>query len=180
MIGPNSSKIQCFEFIEAKMLWNEVESTQKFYACKNITAALLGTLAIEDVKMLTINRPDTVSICAAVIHTQNVLDIKTNTFFKDFRIVFQGLGKIKVDPVWVELQDNYQPCNLSTPRHVALPFLKLLKDGLDWIENLGVIQKIDKPTTWCHPIVIVLKHNGTIRLCLDLTKLNSSTKQELY
>lgn len=48
------------------------------------------------------------------------------------------------------------------------------------MENMGVISKIDKPTTCCHPNVIVPKHNGTIHHCLDLTKLNSSIKQELY
>ena len=66
LIGLSSSKIQYFGFVESKMLWNDVEFTQKFYVFKNITAALLGKPAVEDLKMLTINKLDAVSICTAV------------------------------------------------------------------------------------------------------------------
>ena len=65
------------------------------------------------------------------MNTQTLLDIKTNTFVKDFPMVFQGLGKIKGDPMQVELQDIRQPFNLFTPQHTLLPFLKSLKDELD-------------------------------------------------
>ena len=46
--------------------------------------------------------------------------------------------------------------------------------------KLEVIRKIDKPTEWCHPIVIVVKPSGDIRLCIDLTKLNAGVERELY
>ena len=52
--------------------------------------------------------------------------------------------------------------------------------------KLGVIQRVEKPTDWCHPIVVVAKPNNQIRLCIDLTKLNVNyiswnllTKQQL-
>ena len=90
-----------------------------------------------------------VLLSTAVMNTLNVSDIKTNTFVKDFPMVLQGLGKIKGDPVRVELQDSCQPFNLSTPRHFVLPSLKPLKDELDRMEKMEVIRKIDKPTTWC-------------------------------
>ena len=48
------------------------------------------------------------------------------------------------------------------------------------MRKLGVIKKVDKPTEWCHPIVIVSKPNGDIRLCIDLTKLNAGVERELY
>lgn len=34
----------------------------------------------------------------------------------------------------------------------------------------GVISKIDEPTEWCSPMVVVLNANGKVRICLDLTK----------
>ena len=48
------------------------------------------------------------------------------------------------------------------------------------MEQLGVIKKIDQPIEWCHPIVLVRKPSGDIRVCIDLTKLNNSTKREFY
>ena len=48
------------------------------------------------------------------------------------------------------------------------------------MEKLRVIRKIHQPTEWCHPIVIVKKPGGKLRICLDLTKLNTVTKREFY
>lgn len=38
--------------------------------------------------------------------------------------------------------------------------------------TLGVIAPIDEPTEWSAGIVVVLKPNGTIRICVDLNHLN--------
>ena len=48
------------------------------------------------------------------------------------------------------------------------------------MEEMGVIRKVEEPTDWCHPIVLVRKENGSIRLCLDLTRLNTAVKREFY
>ena len=37
---------------------------------------------------------------------------------------------------------------------VALPFLEPLKEELQRIGEMGVIRKVDRPTDWCHPVVI--------------------------
>ena len=38
------------------------------------------------------------------------------------------------------------------------------------MEEMGVIRKVEEPTDWCHPHRIG-QENGSIRLCLDLTRL---------
>ena len=48
------------------------------------------------------------------------------------------------------------------------------------MENLGVISKIDNPTEWCAGMVVVPKPNGTVRICVDLTKLNDSVCRERH
>ena len=63
---------------------------------------------------------------------------------------------------------------------MALPLLKPLKEELQRMLKLGVIEKVDQPTEWCHPIVLVRKSDNSIRICIDLTKLNTVTKREFY
>ena len=46
------------------------------------------------------------------------------------------------------------------------------------MERLGIIKPIDEPTDWCSPIIPVLKPNGKVRICVDLTRLNNSVKRE--
>lgn len=48
------------------------------------------------------------------------------------------------------------------------------------MENLGVIRRVDEPTEWCHPIVVVQNTDKKLRIFIDLTKLNQITKREIY
>ena len=45
---------------------------------------------------------------------------------------------------------------------------------------MGVISKIDQPTEWCAPMVVIPKPNGDVRICVDLTKLNENILRKAY
>ena len=40
--------------------------------------------------------------------------------------------------------------------------------------KLDIIEKVDGPTTWLNPIVVVPKSSGKIRLCLDMQQANKA------
>ena len=46
--------------------------------------------------------------------------------------------------------------------------------------QLDVIEPVDEPTEWFSPIVVVPKANGSVRVCVDLTKLNQAVRREVY
>ena len=48
------------------------------------------------------------------------------------------------------------------------------------MEQIGVISRVDVPTQWCTKMVVVPKTDRKIRICVDLTRLNSSVQQERY
>ena len=54
-----------------------------------------------------------------------------------------------------------------------------LKKELDSMEKTGVIRKVDEPTEWVNLMVVVEKHNGELRVCLDLKDLNKEIKRVL-
>ncbi len=45
---------------------------------------------------------------------------------------------------------------------------------------MGVITKVDEPTSWCAGMVVVPKKNGTIRICVDLKPLNKNVLMEVH
>ena len=90
------------------------------------------------------------------------------------------MGKIKGEPIQIAIKDGATPYHISVPRRVPIPMLQPLKAELERMEKLGVIRPVNEPTDWCHPIVVVPKPNGTIRLCLDLTKLNTEISREYH
>ena len=45
---------------------------------------------------------------------------------------------------------------------------------------MNVISRVDEPTDWCAPMVVILKTSGEVLICVDLTKLNQSIKKEAH
>ena len=35
------------------------------------------------------------------------------------------------------------------------------------MENLGIISRVEKPTSWCAGMVVVPKKSGDVRICVD-------------
>ena len=90
------------------------------------------------------------------------------------------LPKMLTEPVHIALEEDADPYAVHTPRRVAIPLFPKVKDELTRLMNLGVIEEVTEPTPWCAPVVPVLKRNGSVRLCVDLKKLNRAVKRERY
>lgn len=47
-----------------------------------------------------------------------------------------------------------------------------IKEELDRLIKLDIIQEAEEPKEWVHSLVIVMKKDGSLRLCLDPKELN--------
>ena len=101
------------------------------------------------------------------------------SWVEKFPEVFTGLGAMQNEVV-VTLKDDVKPFAQTVPRRVAAARRKPLKQELLRMEKLGVIQRIEEPTDWCAPCIVVPKKNGKIRVCIDFTRLNEAVKRELH
>ena len=90
--------------------------------------------------------------------------------------MFRGLGRWDGE-YEIKLKSDSKPFSISVPRRVAIP---RVRDELNRMERLGVIARVKVPTEWCAGMVVVLKPNGKIRICVDLTKLNHSVLRERH
>lgn len=89
------------------------------------------------------------------------------TVTKQFSKLFSELGTLK-GPHQIQLTPNAVPFELTTPCQVPILLLPKVKAKLLRMERLGVISRIQEPTTWCAGIVVVPKGDGRVRICLDL------------
>ena len=70
---------------------------------------------------------------------------------------------------------------ISIARRLPYAFRDETKKELDKTVVQGVIKPVgDVATTWCHPMVVVEKPNGGIRICVDLTKFNKFVKRPIH
>ena len=79
----------------------------------------------------------------------------------EFPELFTGLGKLDGDYT-IQLKEGAKPFALSTPRRVAIPLLKPVKEELQHMERLGVISKIQEPTDWWSGMAVVPKSNDKV------------------
>ena len=75
------------------------------------------------------------------------------------------------------MKDDAVPFALPVPRQIPLAFRRMVKTELDQLVQAGVIAPVTEATDWVHPMVVVQKPNGGIRLCIDLQKLNKYVRR---
>ena len=85
------------------------------------------------------------------------------------------------EPMRITLKPDAKPFAVNAPRQIPYALRDKVKEALQYMVERGIIEKLgDVPTEWCHPIVIVPKPGGDIRMCVDLTKLNSQVHRTSY
>ena len=77
----------------------------------------------------------------------------------------------------IEVKDNVKPVfnPLRKVPHVLKP--KLNKE-LKQMDDLDILEPIEKPTDWVNGLVIVENPNGKLRICLDPRALNNAIKRK--
>ncbi|XP_076038210.1 uncharacterized protein LOC143023540 [Oratosquilla oratoria] len=104
---------------------------------------------------------------------------KAVNFKEEFPKLFNGLGLLK-STYRISLHEDATPHCLYTPRRVPHPLLPKVKKKLQSMVHQKVISPVTVPTEWCSGMVNVVKPNGDVRICVDLTPLNKAVKREVH
>lgn len=96
-----------------------------------------------------------------------------------FPTVSKGLGSFG-EPYTINLSPDAKPYALFTPRRVPFSLRSQVREELNRMETLGVISSVDEPTPWCSGMVVIVKKSGSVRICVDLQKLNESVQREVH
>ena len=113
---------------------------------------------------------------------EEVVNVKEQ-LLREYSDVFTQEGKLREmigRPMKISLQDDAQPFSLLAPRQIPFAYRQLVKEELNKQVAAGVIQPVIEATDWVHPLVVVPKRNGEIRLCVDFQKLNKYVKRLYY
>ena len=159
--GAASKNLEVSGQFSASLKYKDKEADEEVYVVKNLSRSLLGHPAIEALDLL-----------------QRVNAVQTKTDIeRQFLKLFEGLGKLE-EEYKIVLRDNAQPYAQSTPRRIAIPLLPRVKAELEHMEQMGVVSRVREPTDWCSSMVVVPKADGSVRICVDLSRLNESVRRE--
>ena len=99
-------------------------------------------------------------------------------FKAEFPALVTGLGRLKTECHITRV--DAKPFCLYNPRKIPHPLLPKVKSQIEAMLEQGVISPVTAPAEWCAGIVPVLKPNGQVRICVDLTELNKAVQLEVH
>ena len=88
--------------------------------------------------------------------------------------LFDGVETIKNAVVHLDIKPDVSPV-ICSPRRVPDTLHDSLREELDRMESMKVVRKLDisKATDWVHALVLVVKPNSKLHVCLDPRTLNA-------
>ncbi|UYV61748.1 K02A2.6-like [Cordylochernes scorpioides] len=101
-----------------------------------------------------------------------ILHDETKKILEKFHEVFQGVGVINSE-CKMYTKPEYPPVR-ALPRRIPASPGNEVQSELEKMVKQGMITKIYHETEWSHPMVVVKKKSGQIRICLDPRKLNQA------
>lgn len=179
LLGPSRTTLNAIGRFSATLRWNAATMTQTIYVVDGLHQPLLGRDAINALGLAT---------CLAIVNTSAV-DAASAKFDPKLEYAdrFTGLGRMP-GTYKISLLPEAKPYAIFTPRRVPVNLLQPLKLELERLEKEEVISRIDEPTEWCAPIVVVPKRpqaatSGSglaIRLCVDYSRLNEAVQRPVH
>ncbi|UYV61067.1 K02A2.6-like, partial [Cordylochernes scorpioides] len=162
--GPNGIPLETMGMIHVKLQNRGQHLNSKIYIVDKLKQPLLSGETSEKLNIVRMIQQ----------LSSNFLNPK-----REFPKIFNGLGHAEIN-YKISLQPDAKPYALCTPRRVPIPLMKQVKEQLEEMTRLGVIESVEEPTEWCAGMVAVSKPGGKIRICVDLTKLNQYIRRENY
>ena len=174
---------------------------RNIYVCPEVEDFLLAWYVCQQVNILPdtypqpINSSKTPRKLASILKAENTRFIISenpteaeiskieNKLIKSYSDVFSEdttLRETNSKPMKISLKNDAVPFALPVPRQISLAFRRMVKTELDQLVQAGVIAPVTEATDWVHPMVVVQKPNGGIRLCIDLQKLNKYVRRPYH
>jgi hypothetical protein len=94
-------------------------------------------------------------------------------------VLFQGIWKLNEYQTKLHIDPQVRPVAQSV-RRTAFSLRGKIEEKLDELLREDIIEKVDGPTPWVNPVVVVPKANGEVRLCVDMRCANKAIISERH
>ena len=111
--------------------------------------------------------------------TINAVQENMETIIDKHRECFKGVGKLKDFQFDIKINSQVRPIVQSVRR---LPFTvrEAVEKKLQELESMDIIEKVENPSSWVSPLVVVPKNNKEVRICVDMRRANEAVLREHF
>lgn len=165
--GMNSNPlVVCGMFESTISIMQNSRETQKdatFYVIEGGTQPLLGRTTAVEMGVLVLGLPST-------------QPVEVNQLWKGERHQFPKIPGIKLK---ISLDDKVVPV-IQHARRPPIALLSRVEEKLTSLEKMDIIEPVSEFSPWVSPLVVIVKDNGDLRLCVDMRQANRAIQRECY
>lgn len=146
------------------------------------TSAQLTVVKGENGNLLSYHTAKKLGLIVVSINTATVTERNKDdpeSLKEEFKSLFGGIGKVPNKQVKLHIDPDVTP---RQQPHRRIPFHVRddVEKELERLEKLDIIEKVEGPTPWISPIVVVPKKSGEVRICVDMREANQAIKREKH
>ena len=159
---------------EKLVMWNGTKLTPKGTAKLMTTNVNTGTK--DEVDFVVVDNGLTCLIGSTTIQAMGLMTIHGERFISKVDKV-DDLGNLGMATLITDcdIAPKILPC-----RKIPIALQQGVKTELDTLVKRGILVPVDEPTQWVSQMAVVVKQNGSLRLCLDPQPLNQALMREHY
>lgn len=140
---------------------NLIKVQVTFYVIEKGQQPLLGKVTAKALGLLSIGLPSSTKACDTF-----QVDTKSRVFPK-----IKGIQiRIPINPTVKPVQQPIRRCPIA--------LTKPMKQKLNELLEMDIIEKVSEASSWVSPLVPVLKGNGDLRICVDMRRANMAVIRE--
>ena len=94
-------------------------------------------------------------------------------------INFEGIGKLKGVEIKLHVDAKVPPV-AQRARRIPFHLRNKVEHELKILEQRHIIEKVNGPTPWVSPLVLIPKKSGEVRICVDMQRANKAITSERY
>ncbi|XP_055550541.1 uncharacterized protein LOC129733022 [Wyeomyia smithii] len=138
----------------------QLKAVSRFYVVRNGPQPLLGKQTAKQLGVLVVGLPSQRELVHQV----------------DACRIFPCIRGVKII---IPVDKSIEPVDQRL-RRLLLPMLGKVDEKLNDLLSKDIIERVSEPSRWVSPMVIVVKDNGDIRLCIDMRRLNKAILRETH
>ncbi len=108
--------------------------------------------------------------------SQSSIKDKINQSFPN---LFKGIGQLKNFEAHLHIDHAVSPV-AQPARRIPFHLRRKVSATLKQLEKDDIIEKVQGPTPWISPVVVIPKSDGTVRLCVDMWMANQAIQRERH
>ena len=97
--------------------------------------------------------------------------------FRQYTSLFEGISKLKGIKVQLHIDTKVTPV-AQKARQIPFHLRKKVEHELKVLEEQHIIERVDGPTPWVSPLILIPKKNGAVRICVDMRRANKAITRE--